>query len=428
MIQLRNLGIVIAVGFALRLVIALGVEFQAQKQGTLCLFEDTRIYWQLGRQIAAGQPYLVLQYGIPHHAIRTPGYPAFLALMQKFGGDRTLPVRLVQVGLGTLGIPLIAALAATLLRQSSQAEQRHAAGLAAWLYALEPYTAASSAFLLSEALSLPLLMIVVLGLARLIAPVNPSGKPPGQPPEWFSLSIGTGIAAGASILVRPSVAPFLLLGWMIVALRGPGRWLARGARLAVLTGAMLILLLPWWIRNERILHAFVPTALWMGASLYDGWNPDATGASDMRFLDDPRIAVMGELEQDRYLAQAAWDFARQHPARVLSLALAKAARFWSPWPQAQALRSAMPVLAGCLVTLPVYGLILAGAWIRRRDPSAVLLLLGPVVTTALLHLIFVGSLRYRVAVIPPAFVLAAVALVALVGPARFQNRPSPPNS
>jgi hypothetical protein len=191
---------------------------------------------------------------------------------------------------------------------------------------------------------------------------------------------------------------------------------------------MLILLLPWWIRNERILHAFVPTALWMGASLYDGWNPDATGASDMRFLDDPRIAVMGELEQDRYLAQAAWDFARQHPARVLSLALAKAARFWSPWPQAQALRSAMPVLAGCLVTLPVYGLILAGAWIRRRDPSAVLLLLGPVVTTALLHLIFVGSLRYRVAVIPPAFVLAAVALVALVGPARFQNRPSPPNS
>ena len=51
---------------------------------------------------------------------------------------------------------------------------------------------------------------------------------------------------------------------------------------------------PWWVRNARVYGRFVPTALWMGASLYDGLNPAATGASDMRFLDEPEIWPLDE--------------------------------------------------------------------------------------------------------------------------------------
>jgi hypothetical protein len=88
----------------------------------------------------------------------------------------------------------------------------------------------------------------------------------------------------------------------------------------------------------------------------------------------------------------------------------KWARFWSPWPNARELTTLAPILIGCGVTLPVYLLLLRGAWVRRTDRAVWWIALAPLLTTALLHLMFVGSLRYRVAVMPPALVVAAAGL------------------
>ena len=73
---------------------------------------------------------------------------------------------------------------------------------------------------------------------------------------------------------------------------------------------------PWWVRNARVYGRFVPTALWTGASLYDGLNPRATGASDMEFLAEPEFWPLGEEAQDAALARRALAFARRHPGRV----------------------------------------------------------------------------------------------------------------
>src|SRR5712692_6410344 len=100
--RLALLALVVGCGFALRLVAAYVLQAYVDRHfpARLCLFPDTAIYWQLGHAIRAGEPFRVLLWGVPHWALRTPGYPVFLAACQVLFGDRVLPVRLVQAGLG----------------------------------------------------------------------------------------------------------------------------------------------------------------------------------------------------------------------------------------------------------------------------------------------------------------------------------------
>ena len=123
-------------------------------------------------------------------------------------------------------------------------------------------------------------------------------------------------------------------------------------------------------RNASVYGRFVPTALWMGASLYDGLNPGATGASDMRFWTIRSIWPLDEEDQDAELSRRAIAFARDQPARAFSLAIVKLGSYWTPWPNADVLRSPIVIVAGAIVELPVLGLMLLGAWDRRRDLCA----------------------------------------------------------
>jgi hypothetical protein len=148
----------------------------------------------------------------------------------------------------------------------------------------------------------------------------------------------------------------------------------------------------------------------MGASLYDGLNPRATGDSDMSFLADPDVWPLGEEAQDAALRSRALAFARAHPGRVLALAAVKAARFWSPWPNAPGYRLWPLMLASAAVTLPQFALLAAGVWDRRRDPRALMLLGLPLAYTFALHLVFVSSMRYRVPAAVPAAGLVAAGL------------------
>ena len=458
--------LILVVALGLRVVAAAAVTRYAEARGKPCVFGDTVLYWELARSIVAGGPYVVSQWGVPHYALRTPGYPLFLAACREAFGANLLAVRLVQAALGVIGVWLVGRLTRAVIGDLSglggattpsprpspargegeiraglpgerserltpsplagegRGEGTLGAGFARWhgipliaaaIAAVHPYIIGMSALVLSEATFLPLMLAGLWGLASLWRTTSP-GRP------WL-VAIGTGLAMGAAILSRPSWAlfvPVVLAAW-IVGSRG------KAAKLAVVVAlATASILAPWWARNGRVIGRFVPTALWVGASLYDGIGPQATGASDMAFVDEPDVRGLGEVEQDDAFRARSLAFARSNPGRVLELAWIKLGRFWSPWPNADTLQGPGVALASALVTVPVFGLIALGAWDLRRDFRALVLLAGPLAYFCALHMVFVSSIRYRIPGEVPAMGLAAVGLARALARARPRVSNEPP--
>ena len=404
---------IVACALTMRLIAALAVDIYASGRHQLCLFDDTRVYWELASQLMHGEPYQIDQFGIPHHALRVPGYPLFLAFVRVIGFDATLPVRIVQAFLGAWSVLILMRMVDRITggdERSGSSGWRSPTVLAGLIAAFEPWSVGMSALLLSEALFVPLMILALYGMACLAHPTRLD-----RPGLRVVACLVCGFAHGAAVMARPSwvLFPIVALPWFVMTRPRGGK--ARAFQQALLIFLSMVLIqCPWWVRNAGIYGRFVPTALWFGASLYDGMNPAATGASDMRFLEEPRYRVLDETVQDRVLRDDAIDFARRNPLRVVWLAVVKAGRFWSPWPNADELASPLAMVGSTLVTLPLYYLITVGAVSRRRDLMALLVLLGPLIYFALIHMVFVGSLRYRIAAIVPAFGLAGIGLGTMI--------------
>lgn len=406
--------------FALAVRLAGAVAWQARLPGRFG-FPDSQSYWQLGRAIAHGGPYL---FG-PQSArvFRAPGYPLLLAPIFVFAGDEpsVMWARAQNAVLGTLTVGAAWWLARRLF-------DARAGLLAAAITGLYPGAVAVSVLVLSEA-PFGLLMLAQLGLWTA---------------AWWAESAtragltaaGAGLAAGAAALVRPGWLLFTPLAVLLgIACGGgapgghvdsPSRGTFRSARArqawigTAMLLAMLLAMTPWWIRNARVTGRFVPTTLQVGASLYDGLNPAATGASDMAFV--PAFVRQARREWstsagrrdgtfeyylDRRFRARSWAWVRSHPARALELAGIKLWRMWNPGPNHPALAGWPVRLAVLLSYLPVLllGILGSARTIRRGWPYTWCWL--PAVYFTCLHVVFVSSIRYRQPAMLGLIVLAA---------------------
>jgi hypothetical protein len=207
-------------------------------------------------------------------------------------------------------------------------------------------------------------------------------------------------------------------GAIAIAL-GPDRR-RQAAIVAVMFAAMCLTLAPWWIRNHAVAGRFVPTTLQVGASLLDGLGPQATGKSDMRFVE-PLVAQqraadaagdttpLGTFEDrlDRRMRDTSLAWARQNSGRVIELVGIKFLRMWSPLPNAAEFRSNLLRAALALTYTPVILLAALGIWKYARRGWPYLLCGLPAVYFTLLHVVFVSSIRYRQPAMLPLIVLAA---------------------
>ena len=168
-------------------------------------------------------------------------------------------------------------------------------------------------------------------------------------------------------------------------------------------------MLPWWIRNAYVTGHFVPTTLQVGASLYDGLNPDATGASNMdfvpRFEADERQAGRqspGDRQESFELGSIggcgttalAWAWA--NPGRAVQLAGVKFLRMWNVWPNEPRLAASWFDRSAVFFTYtPLLIFAIIGAWRTVGRGWPYILCWLPAVYLTLLHVVFVSSIRYR---------------------------------
>jgi 4-amino-4-deoxy-L-arabinose transferase-like glycosyltransferase len=387
----KCLACVLIGALGLRLAAGWGWQAWLDRQGRGPFgFGDSDGYWVLAQEIARGEPY---QYGPEGlRVFRTPGYPALLAPLFLVSDDPPIiRGRAVSAVLDTAAVAAVGWLAWRLFNP-------WAGVCGAAMAAFYPESVAAGILVLSEAPFCPL-MLLHLGLWMA---------------AWQSLSpiglaLGAGVAAGAATLMRPDWLLFIPFAVAIGLLFGRPRLRHLGLGAAMLLG-LAAAMAPWWIRNARVTGHFVPTTLQLGAGLYDGWNPGATGAGNWDLVEpaakrlrdqivaaDPSAGASGEWEYrlDARLRAEALDWALANPGRAAELAAVKLVRMWNFWPNEPGL-SAWPIRWGVAITyLPV---LILGIWgaiktIRRGWPYVLCWL--PAVYFTLLHMVFVSSIRYR---------------------------------
>lgn len=370
-------------------------------------FPDSESYWQLGQKIAAGQPY---EFGPQRYRVfRTPGYPLLLSGLFVVGGQdvSVMAGRVLSAVLGTLTCGLAAALGWRLFGE-------RVGLLSAMAVAIYPEAIAQSVFVLSEAPFTPLMMLQLL--AWMVAWQSPCTR------DAIGWSIVGGVAAGLATLMRPSWLLFLPFAVLIaVAVFSERKKQMQIAALMFVT--LCATMSPWWLYTYSVAGRFVPTSLQVGASLYDGLSPTASGASDMRFVAEfekqqqeidaaqpPHANQLFEDRLDERMKQASLAWAQANPQRVAQLAAIKFLRIWSPWPNAAEFGSNKLRLVLMVSYLPAIILAAIGCYRCRQIGWPVVLLLLPAVYFTLLHMIFVSSIRYRQPAMIPLLVLAAVAV------------------
>lgn len=390
------------------------------------IFLDPTRYLGYARQIADGNGMVEPLTGDPT-AYYPPGYPWFLGIVtwlsSPFTDSPWLVAGLLQAALGAASVALVAFVA------------KHLAGaraglVAAVVYALYPNLIFHTGALLGETL------YNFLFLAFLAAVFSR----PWDASFSRRRIVGCGVLLGLAVLVRPislAVIPVLVLAWLLARkdYRVTARW-----TVALLLG-VAVAILPWTVRNQVRLHAFVPISTNTGDNLCIGHADGATGSFTALkacevpypFLDGlpselksdkakQRIALKGmvhNLDREPWLlwrrTYFMWVRDGDHDA-LFAVQSYRQDRWMSTTTEARLLWVA-DRFYWVVVAAGVVGLVQLA---RRREAEA-FVLVGATVMTAVVPLLFFGDQRFKVPVIP----LLIIAAATLVPSGKPEPEPGP---
>ncbi len=385
----RILGGILIVAFVLR--IAMLVFAECKPDGFD--YPDSHRYVQVARNIAAGEG------PIDSPNVRSgtdPLYPAILALGIRLGLNDSAAIlrfgRIVNTLCALTSIVLLALLGRRLIGS-------RAAIISSAILAIDPILLFFNGLVLTESLYITLLLAGVYFLIRL-------GK------NWTGcFAILSGLALGLGTLTRSTnlLLPVVFLpfvGWFVVRNNS-----ARPRAVMMFILGVVFCLAPTVARNHRLLGHFIPVRTGAGASLLEALGPWADGGPGLERIQYPPVSTQAdEYVRDRIYQEAAIDWIRDYPGPAVRLAWAKLMRTWSVTINAPGYSSPIYKLIGWLTVAPVYVLAMIGVYVLRKRSLVVWLLLMPAIYFSGVHMVFVGSVRYRLPAMPFLFLLAGAAI------------------
>jgi 4-amino-4-deoxy-L-arabinose transferase-like glycosyltransferase len=368
------------------------------------LNRDEVEYLSLARSLAAGHGYDFDEHvkkGPVEPFGRAPLYPVFLALTG--GGDPSstsgVPqsVKIAQALVGALGVWIIAWAAYRMGGRTS-------AMAAAAITAVHPPLVWIAGFAYSEAVFWP----AGLGLALLVShmlrqPAGANGR----------TALLTGLVTGAIVLLRAATSPFvgILSLWLL--------WKRQGRALAAFWLGLLLVLVPWTLRNYEHHGRLVVIASDGGVTFWTGNNPLAIGEGDMaanphlKFANQALRARYPDLNEEQmepiyYRESLAW--IREHPLDWVWLMARKAFYLVVPVGPSYTLHSRKYYALSVLSIAVLLPLAVLGGWRlgpRRSRLVGMWLLAAAAIATCL---VFFPQERFRIPVLDPAVILLASGL------------------
>ena len=364
-------------------------------------FDQGKLWWSA---VALGEPHAT--------AFKAPIYPAWVGFWYELLGPSATKLALVQA---VLLAPLTVFLTWLLARRWFGLE---AAAVAAFGIAVFPLSWQFFGLLYSEALAIPLTLVILL-LA--LDPRAPSIARAG----------GVGALVGVCLLIRPTsffLFAALLAAWVIAA-----GWRAGVGRTALAVLAAVLVVAPWTIRNAVVLDGFVPISI-QDAAAYGTFNEEAANDSEYPYAwraapgdvaqDLDRDPPTSEVDLRTRLQDRARDYIADNPESVLKAFFWNGlSRFWDVRRPSLALnetdfdgRSHAATAVGLGMYYVLLPFALLGLWRLRARRELLIPVLALALAVSLVFTIQAGT-RYRAPLEPLIVVLAASNLTLL---RRFQ--------
>ncbi len=408
----RPLVVALAVGLLLRAAWSL---YAARSTPEFLVSGDQYSYWVIGQEIAAGRGYRIPPFTDPtsYYPVGFPallGLFAFVTMRTPLPDDPVLVMAAIQIAAGLVAIALTYVVALRLWG-------RRVGLVAAWIVALWPNLVMASATYSVE----PVFIALCLAVVSVLVTHDWSTGPPST-----RRLLAFGVLLGATVLIRPFVAP-VVVGLLLACAVARFGWRSTVRTLAVPLAVVAVMMVPWTVRNAVTLGAFVPISTNLGDTVCMDRTLEANGTFRFATHDGCADPDLPEAERNRANLRKAASFVVEHPVKEVHLWGMRLYRMMSDDRVAlreveelgagrflpDGLRSGLGILAdGWFFTIG--SLALVGVAVRRRDVWATperVVVFATAVGLLLIPIGLWGAQRFHVPLAPFMAMGSALALV-----------------
>jgi 4-amino-4-deoxy-L-arabinose transferase-like glycosyltransferase len=223
----------------------------------------------------------------------------------------------------------------------------------------------------------------------------------------------SGIALGLALLCSPLAIAVIIPGLIYLLMQKLTHW----KTICIMLGMVILIILPWTVRNYNVHHCIVPITTQFGKNFWIGNNPKATGTDYYKVLThdngdfilmtstldqetSDKLAQMNEHARSVFFMKKGITFMQNYPGRFLTLLAKKCVYFWWFTPaeingsiQAIKHRTLNMIVYVPLLLLGLTGFILA---LHKHQKHSGLFVLIIIALSSIYIITHVGLIRYRI--------------------------------